>query len=124
MLNSITKNKNLQQFVSDIARDMFEVFTVFYLILLLINQIKIGFVSDFINLNHILIIVALSGLLSLWKENLIAAKRDYIFITILAFIGAITMYYKTSTFGNIEAFIFSILTFIFIVLVLFFLLRR
>jgi len=124
MQTNILKNKNLQQSTSDIARDIFEVFSIFYLILLLINQIKIGFVSDFLNLNYILIIVVLSGIVSLYKINIETTNRDYFFIVILAIIGAITIFYKTSIFGNFKAFIFALLSFIFIILVLFFLLKR
>ena len=119
-----TQNKKYQTFISDISRDIFEIFTIFYLILFLINQIKIGFVSDFLNLNHILIIVVASGILSLYKNKLKTTKRDYIFIVTLALIGALTIFYKTSVFGNIKAFVFATLSFVFIVLVLFFLLKR
>ena len=123
MSTKLLQNKNQKQFISDIGRDIFEIFTIFYLILLLINQVKIGFVSDFLNLNHILLIVVASGIISLWKIKEING-RDYAFITILALIGAITIFYKTSTFGTLKAFIFAFLSFVFIILVLFFLLKR
>ncbi|NQU99243.1 MAG: hypothetical protein HQ538_00765 [Parcubacteria group bacterium] len=106
------------------SRDIFEIFSIFYLILLLINQIKLGFVSDFINLNHILIIVVISGIISLYKINTETTIRDYIFIITLALIGASTIFYKTSVFGSLKAFIFATLSFVFIILVLFFLLKR
>ncbi len=121
---NILKSKNLQQSTSEITRDIFEVFSIFYLILLLVNQIKIGFVSDFLNLNHILIIVVVSGLLSLWKEKLEVGNRDYVFIVILALLGAMAIFYKTSIFGNFKASIFAFLSFVFIILVLFFLLKK
>jgi hypothetical protein len=115
---------NLQQSTSDFARDIFEVFSIFYLILLLINQMKSGFVSDFINLNHILIIVVFSGIISLYEKELETTTRDYILIVTLALIGACTIFYKTSVFGSIKAFVFATLSFVFIVLVLFFLLNK
>ena len=124
MNTNISKNKNLQLFISNIARDVFEVFTLFYLALLLINQVKLGFVSDFINLNHILIIVVISGLISIWKKEIKVTNRDYLFITCLAFIGAITIFYKTSVFSGFQAFALATLSFVFIILVLFFLLKK
>ena len=124
MPSKTIQNKKYQIFISDISRDIFEVFAIFYLILLLINQVKLGFVSDFINLNLILLIVVVSGIFSLWAKELETTTRDYIFIVTLALIGALTIFYKTSIFGNFKAFVFSTLSFIFIVLVLFFLLKR
>jgi hypothetical protein len=124
MLINTLKNKNLQQFISDVAKDIFEVFSIFYLILLLIDQVYLNIVSDFINLNHLLLIVAIFGITSLGSLELETNKRDYIFIVILALIGALTIFYKTSIFGTFKAFIFALLSFVFIILVLFFLLKK
>ena len=124
MLTNVLKNKNLSQFISDIARDIFEVFSIFYLILLLIDQVYLNIVSDFMNLNHLLLIVAISGVISLGRLELEINKRDYIFIVILALIGALTIFNKTLIFGNFKAFIFALLSFVFIILVLFFLLKK
>lgn len=104
MLQNSLKIKNAWLIILNLAKDIFEVSLVSYLVFYLIDQIKQGFVSNFFNLNYILWTAIVSGIISAFsKEKEEKTKplttRDYIFITVLAIIGAAIIFYKTQDLG-------------------------
>lgn len=103
------KIKNIWSIVLNLAKDIFEVSLVSYLIFYLIDQIKQGFVSDFFNLNYILGVAIVSGIISAFSKEEESSTgpveekhltiRDYIFIIVLAIIGATIIFYKIQGLG-------------------------
>ena len=82
----------------------FQAVLILYLVLLLTEQIWTGFVSLYINLNYLLIIVIIFGILDVFSEHQPKKrqrikKRDYYFIYILGIIGFIIIKYKTPELG-------------------------
>lgn len=110
-----------------VAQEAFQIFLVTYLCLLLLETIKIGFVSYFFNLNILLIIVLVSGVAMVLthsekKKNIIPAwslrnllklvdrerlqpvtptigKWDKYYIYLLSLGGGVLVYYKTEELG-------------------------
>lgn len=84
---------------------LFQNLLIVYLILLLIEQISPGFVSQYLNLNYLLIIVIISGILDVFSEHTMQVHqqkpktKDYIFIFILGFLGFAIIKFKTSALG-------------------------
>lgn len=83
---------------------LFQYLLVVYLILLLLEQIFSGFVSQYLNLNYLLIIVIIVGVLDVFSEHpfLIQKKPnklDYIFIIILGILGFAIIKFKTQELG-------------------------
>ena len=82
----------------------FQSLLVLYLILLLAEQIWENSVSYYLNLNYLLIVVIIAGILSTFtkqekaKKEAITAK-DYIYITTLSIAGTIIIFIKTRELG-------------------------
>lgn len=81
---------------------LFQVLLVTYLILLLVEQIWTGLVSAYFNLNYLLIIVIILGVLDVFSEKLPQigkgpTKKDYIFVILLGILGAVIIKFKTSS---------------------------
>ena len=98
----------------------FQILLVTYLVLLLIEQIWTGIVSVYLNLNYLLIIVIIVGILDVFSEHLpIKDKKtsikDYVFISILGILGFIIIKYKTAELGWLS-WIISIIAGILIIL--------
>ena len=75
-----------------------------YLILLLIEQIWTGVVSVYMNLNYLLIIVIIAGIVDVFSEQPLKKKEyvrniDYIFIVFLGILGFGIIKYKTIELG-------------------------
>ncbi len=86
---------------ASLVNHIFQILLVTYLILLLIEQIWPGVVSVYLNLNYLLVIVIISGILDVFSEHPIRAKeiikkRDYFFIIVLGIVGFAIIKYKTS----------------------------
>jgi peptidoglycan/LPS O-acetylase OafA/YrhL len=104
MITNPNKLQNVWPIILNLAKDVFGVSLVSYLVFFLIDQIKQGFVSDFFNLNYILGVAVVSGIISAFskekeKEVKPLTIRDYIFIIVLAIIGAAIIFYKTQGLG-------------------------
>ena len=94
------KNKT----AAEIINASFQSLLVLYLVLLLAEQIWPYSVSWYLNLNYLLIIVIIAGVLSVFtkqekrkKEPI--TRRDYIYITVLSILGFIIIFIKTEELG-------------------------
>ena len=89
---------------ASLVNHLFQILLVTYLILLLVEQIFIGLVSVYLNLNYLLIIVIIAGILDVFSERPprkkeVVKRRDYFFIIILGILGFAIIKYKTSSLG-------------------------
>ena len=88
----------------EIINDVFQSLLVLYLILLLVEQVWQYSVSMYLNLNYLLIIVIIAGILSVFTKQKRRKKepviwKDYAYITILSIIGFIIIFIKTQELG-------------------------
>ena len=82
----------------------FQTMLVVYLILLLIEQIGPGFVTAYLNLNYLLILVIIVGILDVFSEHIPLpqnkpTKKDYVFISLLGIAGFAIIKFKTVQLG-------------------------
>jgi hypothetical protein len=123
-----------------IISELFNVSLVTYLILLLLETLSKGFVSDFFNLNILLGIVLVSGIimvsplaekrnLGMWdlvdrRMDLLLAKikfkkviseNDFYFAILVSVGGGVLVYFKTQELGNLSILI-GIITMVIIAL--------
>lgn len=87
-----------------VINNLFQILLVTYLVLLLVEEIWSGSVSNYLNLNYLLIIVIIFGIFDVFsesphKENKPVRKLDYLFIILLSVIGAFIIKYKTVQLG-------------------------
>lgn len=92
---------------ASLINHLFQTFLVTYLILLLIDQIQAGFVSLYLNLNYLLIIVIILGILDIFSEHdSVSIKKpnwkDYLFIFALGIVGFIIIKFKTTQLGSLS----------------------
>lgn len=85
-------------------KHLFQVLLVTYLILLLVEELFTGSVSLYLNLNYLLIIVIVVGILDVFSdapkiEEKPVTKKDYLFVLILGVLGFFIIKYKTDTLG-------------------------
>ena len=105
---------------ASLVNHLFQILLVTYLILLLVEQIWTGIVSVYLNLNYLLVIVIIAGILDVFSEHSpkkkeVVKKRDYFFIIILGIAGFAIIKYKTSSLGWLS-WIISIIAGILIIL--------
>jgi len=98
------KKIKINEKTGEVISYSFQSLLVTYLILLLIEQIWTGFVSTYLNLNYLLIVVIILGILDVFSEHKPIkkekpTKKDYIFISLLGILGFIIIKYKTSELG-------------------------
>lgn len=84
--------------------NLFQVLLITYLALLLVEELWSGFVSLYLNLNYLLVLVIVLGILDVFSEHTIkekkrSSRKDYLFIIILAIAGFFIIKYKTSQLG-------------------------
>lgn len=93
-MKKITGNK------AEIINHLFQTLLVTYLLLLLIEQIWPGFVSVYLNLNYLLVLTIIAGILDVFTEHNVIKEKpkrsDYILIYFLGIIGAIIIKFKTA----------------------------
>jgi len=87
-----------------LVNHLFQNLLIVYLILLLLEQIVSGFVSQYMNLNYLLIIVIIAGVLDVFSEHPVLTyekpkTKDYVFIFILGVFGFAIIKFKTSALG-------------------------
>lgn len=100
--------KNLIWFFSRLINEIFKVSLVAYLIFLLIETFSAGFISNYLNLNIILVVCVISGIIDflvqkgkkLEKRKL--TRNDFIWILTLSVIGALFILRKTIELGWIS----------------------
>ncbi len=102
-----------------IVRELFQISLIVYLTLLVVEEVKHGFVSYFFNLNYLLVGVILSGILTIGlekyqiltsfiKKNKLGAN-DWELFVILSIGAGMLIYLKTNDLGSISL-LFTILT--------------
>jgi len=89
---------------ASLVNHIFQTLLVTYLVLLLIEQVWAGLVSVYLNLNYLLVIVIIAGILDVFSERLpkIEEKiknRDYWFVFFLGILGFAIIKYKTISLG-------------------------
>jgi hypothetical protein len=92
---------------AEIINYTFQTLLVTYLLLLLLEQIWNGFVSTYMNLNILLIIVIIAGVLDVFSEKQKEAKKkiewkDYAYIGVLALAGFIIIKIKTGELAGLS----------------------
>ncbi len=111
--------KKIKGHKAELINHLFQTLLITYLLLLLIEQIYPGFVSTYLNLNYLLVIVILSGILDVFtelpKKKEKITKKDYILIYTLGILGAIIIKFKTAEL-NYLSWIISIIAGILIIL--------
>ncbi len=112
---------------ASIINHSFQTMLVLYLVLLLLEQIKTGFVSNYLNLNYLLVIVIILGILDVFSEHNFIVKKpnkfDYGFIVALGILGFGIIKYKTIELGFLS-WIISIIAGILIILLSFLILSE
>ncbi|MBI2629265.1 hypothetical protein HYW74_04225 [Candidatus Pacearchaeota archaeon] len=94
----------LKGHLASIVNYTFQTLLVTYLILLLAEQIQKGFILNYLNLNYLLALVILLGILDVFSEHSFISStkptwKDYSFITILGMAGFIIIKFKTEQLG-------------------------
>jgi hypothetical protein len=111
--------KQITRHNAELVNHLFQTLLVTYLILLLIEQIYPGFVSTYLNLNYLLILVIASGIADVFTEKKKikekTTKKDYYLIYALGILGTIIIKYKTTELGYLS-WIISIIAGILIIL--------
>jgi len=106
----------------DINHNFFSMLLVTYLLLLLVETIWMGSVSAFFNLNYFLLILMISGAISVLTreegkiKKVILTKKDYFFIAALGIAGMLIIWYKIKDIGNF-AYLVSIIAGVLIILI-------
>jgi predicted membrane channel-forming protein YqfA (hemolysin III family) len=105
---------------ASLINHVFQILLVTYLILLLLEQVWAGIVSVYLNLNYLLILVIIAGILDIFSEHQSKAKEkikkiDYLFIGLLGIAGFFIIKFKTPNLGWIS-WIISIIAGILIIL--------
>lgn len=90
--------------LAEIISHTFQTLLVTYLILLLIEQIWTASISFYFNLNYLLIVVILFGVLDVFSEHKPlkkekVSKKDYWFISLLGIAGFAIIKFKTVSLG-------------------------
>lgn len=89
---------------ASLVNHIFQVLLVTYLLLLLVEQIWTGLVSVYLNLNYLLVIVILAGILDVFsepreKKKEEITKKDYLYVILLGIAGFIIIKFKTASLG-------------------------
>ena len=99
----MTKNS-----IGIIFEEAFKVFFVGYLLFLIIETLKSGFITNFFNINIILLLVLVTGIgrillgSKVQEKNIVEDGIDwYVIVAFSVFSGAI-VYYKTKEMGNVS----------------------
>jgi len=118
------KCREILEFLRDLNQNIFEASLVLYLVFLLLEMIKEGYISFFFNLNILLVVVLISGVIAVLvgKEEVEeetqaqnVTLKDLIFILGLGILGTILVWYKTADLGALS-YLLSIISGILIVL--------
>jgi predicted membrane channel-forming protein YqfA (hemolysin III family) len=120
-IEKLKKNKSVMLLL-DLNHEFFSTLLVTFLLLLLAETIWEGSVSMYMNINYLLIIVIISGAISVLTrkedvkaEKVALAKKDYIFIGATGIAGALIIWYKIKNIGKL-AYLISIVAGVLIIL--------
>ena len=95
----------LTGYKTEVINHLFQTLLITYLVLLLVEEIWKGIISNYLNLNYLLIIDIIVGILDVFsehKEKIIkekATKKDYFFVFALGIIGFVIIKLKTVDLG-------------------------
>ena len=110
-----------------IGEELFQTALITYLILLIIETIQEGFVTNFFSINILLILILIGGITKITlssKKNAVTTikieekKIDLVYIITFGLVGGALVYYKTSELGTISIAI-SIITSLIVCLLLY-----
>ena len=98
------RDKHSKWFVVELAKAIFPIALITYLVYFLFDDLLPGSVSNYINLNWVLAICLIAGVLSVFtkekiREKLAITKKDYTFIVVLAILGGVLIWWKTKELG-------------------------
>lgn len=111
----INKKEDFWWLTKEVVREVFQVSLIAYLVFYLIEDFKVGFITNYFNLNILLILTIISGIITVLLEEKETSfgegyeekvpeeekikKRDYIFIIILGIIAAIIIFFRIKSLG-------------------------
>ena len=117
----LEKNDRVNQLLN-MNHELFSTLLITYLLLLLAETIREGTVSAFMDMNYLLIIVIVTGVISVLTqkeeekpEKVKLTGKDYIYIVILGVIGAAIVWYKIQDIGKLS-YLISIIAGVLIIL--------
>lgn len=124
MENELSK-KNFLNLVGQISQQVFSIFLIGYLFFFLIDELFDKFISNFVNLNYILIIVILSGILTILLPNKLADQKilpgkkwlNYLMAVLLGIAAGAAILLKIWEIGAFISIVVSILAGILILLI-------
>lgn len=109
MILRLNNREDLWWFLRESVNEIFKISLISYLLFYLIDDFKNGFISNYFNLNILLITVIITGVLTVLlksekeeRENNKIRRRDYIFIIILGVITAGIIYYRIKEIGKLS----------------------
>jgi hypothetical protein len=105
-----SREKNRFHEIGELLKDPFTSLLTLYLILILIDTIWDGKISESINLNYLLVFVIATGILSFVRKDYVKketiveplTKSDYLFIGALSVIGSFIVWYKIQNIGTLS----------------------
>ncbi|MCE8423806.1 MAG: hypothetical protein J5U17_04905 [Candidatus Methanoperedens sp.] len=107
-IKQLEKNDRFRQLL-DLNHEFFSTLLITYLLLLLAETIWEGRVSAYININYLLIIVIISGAVSVLTqkeeekpEKVELKTKDYLYIGIMGIAGAFIVWYKIQDIGMLS----------------------
>ncbi len=121
MTEKISKIKNYVVIIQRISNEVFSIFLIGYLFFFLLDEVFNNFISNFINLNYILIIVITTGFLTVFLDRNSESKIEnsktknkqwlnYIITIGLGIIAVIVVFFKLQDINLILNIIISILS--------------
>lgn len=120
-IEKLKKNKSAMQLL-EFNHEFFSTLLVTFLLLLLVETVWEKSVSTFMNINYFLIIVIVSGAISVLTrtegekmEKVNSTKKDYLYIGTLGIAGALIVWYKIKDIGML-AYLISIVAGVLIIL--------
>jgi hypothetical protein len=120
-IKQLEKNDRVRQFL-DLNHELFSTLLITYLLLLLAETIWEGRVSAFMNINYLLIIVIISGAISVLTqkeekkpEKVELKKKDYLYIASMGIAGTVIIWYKIQDIGMLS-YLISIIAGVLIIL--------
>lgn len=89
---------------AELVNHLFQTLLVTYLVLLLMEQLWEGIVSVYLNLNWLLVVVIVVGILDVFSEMPLkkherVKKLDYVFVWVLGALGFFIIKFKTLELG-------------------------
>ncbi len=105
------KHRMLIELLRDVNQDIFSVSITLLLIFLLLEKIKEGFVSFFFNINILIVIVVVSGIITVLTGEEKAEEEphgqklalgDFAIVLGLGALGTVVVWYQTARVGEIS----------------------